>query len=63
MLVLSRKRGESIVIDGKYRVEVLEIRGHQIRLAIYAPDDVSVDREEVHLAKQRGEPKTESRPT
>lgn len=48
MLVLSRKRGESIVIDGQVIVTVIEVRGDKVRLGVEAPKDVRVDREEIH---------------
>jgi carbon storage regulator len=47
MLVLSRKEGESIVIDGQIKLTVVEIRGDRIRLGIDAPLDVGVWREEL----------------
>ena len=37
MLVLSRKRNESIVIDGSIVITVIEIRGDKVRLGIEAP--------------------------
>jgi carbon storage regulator len=52
MLVLSRRNGESIVIDGKITVTVVEIRGGQIRLGIEAPKEVPVRREEVRAKKE-----------
>jgi carbon storage regulator len=48
MLVLSRRLGESIVIDGRITVTVVAFRGDKIRLGITAPDDVQVDRSEIH---------------
>jgi carbon storage regulator len=48
MLVLSRRLGESIVIDGNVTVTVVAFRGEKVRLGITAPDDVQVDRSEVH---------------
>ena len=42
MLVLSRRKDESIVIEGEIKVTVVEIRGSQIRLGIEATKDVSV---------------------
>ena len=50
MLVLSRKRDESIVIGDDVRVMVIEIRGDKVRLGIEAPKHVSVHREEVYDA-------------
>jgi carbon storage regulator len=48
MLVLSRKVGEAIVIDGGVSIRVAEIQGGRVRLAIDAPRTTRVDREEVH---------------
>jgi len=48
MLVLSRKIGEAIVIDGGIVVRVAEIHGGRVRLAIEAPRSVRIDREEIH---------------
>lgn len=48
MLVLSRKKGESIVIGEDVRVTIVEIiGGHKVRLGIEAPRNVPVHREEV----------------
>lgn len=46
MLVLSRKRNESIVLDGNIRITILQC-GQQVRLGITAPKDVSIRREEL----------------
>jgi carbon storage regulator len=48
MLVLSRKVGEEIVIDGSIRVTITSIRGDKVRVGIIAPADVRVDRAEIH---------------
>ncbi|MFM7164241.1 MAG: carbon storage regulator [Planctomycetaceae bacterium] len=47
MLVLSRKVGESIQIDGDIRVTVTQVRGGRVRLSITAPPSVRVAREEI----------------
>lgn len=49
MLVLSRKKGERIVIgkDGEIVLEVIEIRGDKVRLGVVAPKDTPVHRQEV----------------
>jgi len=47
MLVLSRKKNESIVIADTITVTVVEIRGDKVRLGIEAPRDVPVHRQEV----------------
>jgi carbon storage regulator len=50
MLVLSRRNGECIVIDGKIMVTIIEVRGQQVRLGIEAPPEIPVMREELLLA-------------
>jgi len=52
MLVLSRKKNESIIINDHITVTVVEIRGDKVRLGIDAPKDVSVHRREVYDAIQ-----------
>jgi len=47
MLVLSRKKNESIVIADTITVTVVEIRGDKVRLGIVAPREVPVHRQEV----------------
>ena len=54
MLVLSRKKNESIVIDDRIRITVVEVRGDKVRLGIEAPREVPVHRSEV-LAAIRSE--------
>jgi carbon storage regulator len=48
MLVLARRPGEEIVIDGIIRVTIIAVHGDRIRLGITAPPGVTVDRKEVH---------------
>lgn len=47
MLCLSRKRDESIVIQGNITITVLEIRGDKVRLGIEAPREIPIFREEL----------------
>lgn len=47
MLVLTRKRGEELQIDGRIRVTVVSVQGNRVRLGIEAPGDVSVRRGEL----------------
>ncbi len=47
MLVLSRKKGERILIGGDVTIEVVEVRGDKVWLGITAPKSTRVDREEV----------------
>jgi len=53
MLVLSRKKNESIIIDDRIKITVIEIRGDKIRLGIEAPRDVPIHRSEVYEAIMR----------
>lgn len=53
MLVLSRKKNESIVIRDDITIVVVDIRGDKVRLGIEAPKDVPVHRHEVYEAIQR----------
>ncbi len=50
MLILTRKVGESIILAGKVRVQVLSLKGTQVRIGISAPDEVRVMREELFKA-------------
>jgi carbon storage regulator len=52
MLVLTRRRGEAIVIDDHIIVQVVAIKGDKVRLGITAPAHVVVDREEVHQRRE-----------
>jgi carbon storage regulator len=52
MLVLTRRVGEVIVVDGDIRVVVVSIKGDKVRLGVTAPDFVRVDREEIHARRQ-----------
>ena len=55
MLVLSRKKNESIVINDDITIVVVEIRGDKVRLGIEAPKEVPVHRNEVYEAIQRSQ--------
>ncbi len=48
MLVLARKRGQSIMIGESVRVIVLDVQGDQVRLGIEAPQELSVHRLEIY---------------
>lgn len=53
MLVLSRKKNESIVINDDITIVVIEIRGDKVRLGVNAPKEVPVHRQEVYDAIKR----------
>ena len=61
MLVLSRKKNESIVINNDITIVVVEIRGDKVRLGVEAPRDVPVHRREVYEAILRAENESESK--
>jgi len=48
MLVLSRKRGERIIIGGQVEVTVLEVRGDRVKLGFTGPQEIPIHREEVY---------------
>lgn len=53
MLILTRRIQETLIIDGDIEVTVLGIKGGQVRLGVKAPSEVTVDRKEIHLRKER----------
>ena len=53
MLVLSRKKNESIVIDDTIVVTVVALEGGKVRLGIQAPKEVPVHRSEVHAERTK----------
>jgi len=55
MLILSRKKNESIIINDNITIVVVEIRGDKVRLGVDAPKDVPVHRREVYDAIKRSE--------
>lgn len=52
MLALTRKKGESLVVNNNIEITVLEIRGDQIKIGISAPKDVPIYRKEVFIQIQ-----------
>lgn len=52
MLVLTRRVGEAIVIDGNIHVTIVAIQGNCVRVGITAPPAVVVDRLEVHQRRE-----------
>src|SRR4051794_31634433 len=60
MLVLSRKKNESIIINDDITIVVVEIRGDKVRLGVEAPKEVPVHRNEVYEAIRRNQQKLDS---
>lgn len=52
MLVLSRKRDESIMIGDEVEIMIVDVRGDKVRLGITAPNNIPVHRREVYDAIQ-----------
>lgn len=62
MLYLSRKLGESIIINNSIELQVVEVKGKSVKLGFVFPPDASVLRKEIHdkiaaenVAAQTGE--------
>lgn len=53
MLILSRKTGETVVIDGRIRVKIIRLEGDVVKIGIDAPAEVSIHRQEVYDEIQR----------
>jgi carbon storage regulator len=60
MLVLSRKKNESIIINDDITIVVVEIRGDKVRLGVEAPKEVPVHRNEVYEAIRRNQQKQDA---
>ncbi len=48
MLALSRKAGESIIINNDIEIVVLDVKGEQVKLGINAPKSVPIYRKEIY---------------
>jgi carbon storage regulator len=53
MLILSRRPGESIIIDGRITVKIMRLEGDVVKVGIEAPLQVPVHRQEVHEEIQK----------
>lgn len=52
MLVLARKKGQSIIIGDNIEVSIIDIQGDQVRLGIDAPKNISIHRKEIFIEIQ-----------
>lgn len=55
MLILSRKAGESLILDGGIEIKITEIYGDKVRVGISAPADVKVYRKELYATIQENQ--------
>ena len=53
MLALTRKKGESIIVNNDIEISILELRGDQVKIGTSAPKEVPVYRKEVYLQIQK----------
>lgn len=53
MLILTRRVNETLVIDDKIKITVLDTRGSQVRIGIDAPRDVLIHRQEIYDKKEK----------
>ena len=60
MLVLTRRAGESIMIDGQIELKVLRIKGSQVHLGIEAPRETAIHRKEVWVRLQDDDAEAEA---
>ena len=51
VLVLTRRVGESIIVDGSIIVTITAIEENKVRLRVTAPPDIRIDREEIHRSR------------
>lgn len=52
MLILTRKLGESVMIDGRIKVKVIRLDGDAVRIGFEAPPDVPIHRHEIYAEIQ-----------
>ena len=48
MLILTRRVGESLIIGNDVEVQVLGVKGNQVRIGVDAPKEVTVHRDEIY---------------
>ena len=52
MLILTRRVGESLIIGDNIVINILGVKGNQIRIGVNAPKEISVHREEIYIRIQ-----------
>lgn len=62
MLVLTRKAEQTIIVDDRITITILQIQGNQVRIAIDAPKEVGIRRAELSARLPKSEPKEKAKP-
>ena len=59
MLILTRRIGETLIINGNIKVAILGVKGNQVRVGVDAPKDIEVHREEIYdrIQAEKEQPK------
>ncbi len=56
MLVLTRRVGQGIVIDGQVQLKVVSVQNQRVKVSISAPEHVTIHRKEIHQRiQERGD--------
>lgn len=63
MLALSRKKGESLMINNNIEITVLEVKGDQVKIGISAPKEIPVYRKEVYVQIQEANKEAMTKPS
>lgn len=63
MLALSRKKGESLIINNNIEITVLEVKGDQVKIGISAPKEVPIYRKEVYVQIQEANKEAMTEPS
>ena len=60
MLILTRRVGESLIIDDHIVINILSVKGNQIRIGVTGPKEISVHREEIYnrIQSEKADDKT-----
>lgn len=63
MLALSRKKGESLIVNNNIEITVLEVKGDQVKIGISAPKEVPIYRKEVYVQIQEANKEAMTEPS
>ena len=61
MLVLSRRKDESIMVGEEVEVTIVSVRGDKVRLGITAPKSISIHRKEIYQAIHSQKPEIQNK--